>query len=229
MDAYIYQADLVCPECAKKIMAQLDAEGGRPRDPDDEHTYDSDDYPKGPYADGGGESDGPQNCGNCHVWLENPLTSHGVEQVLEMADDEIARGPEEYNRIMPAKGTGEDTENFSRWHGQPHKAIVLEWLEDLTNYGLSGEQADRLDRALAILRDGVSPEDYEAGRREDEGGDEAVGEAANRLVDRLLEGGDDRRAQILKHVDDHFSWPADATAAERAELIHDGFASGHAV
>lgn len=207
----MYQAALYCSECTDKIKERLDAEGARPDNPADENSFDSDDYPKGPYADGGGESDSPENCAGCHIWLENPLTADGVERVLEMAEEEVARGPEAYNRIMPAKSTGEDTDDFSRWHGLPHKSIVLEWLQDLAGYALTGEQRKRLARVLAVLRGG--------------GRNESVGESANKIVDRLLEDdGSERRTQILKHVDLRAQWPKDATPEERKELVNGGFA-----
>ncbi len=57
-DAYIYSADIYCADCARKLMETLAVPVGA--DPDDENTFDSDDYPKGPYADGGGEADSAQ-------------------------------------------------------------------------------------------------------------------------------------------------------------------------
>jgi hypothetical protein len=69
MDAYIYDADIYCEGCADEIKQRLDA----PESPDDESTYDSGDYPKGPYANGGGESDYPQVCGGCGEALDNPV------------------------------------------------------------------------------------------------------------------------------------------------------------
>lgn len=71
MEAYIYKADLLCGECG--VAA---SEGLKPSD-------DSDSYPQGPYADGGGEADTAQHCGACHVFLENPLTSDGINGVRE--------------------------------------------------------------------------------------------------------------------------------------------------
>ena len=44
----------------------------------DENDYDSDDLPKGPYSNGGGEADTPQHCDGCGAFLENPLTGDGV-------------------------------------------------------------------------------------------------------------------------------------------------------
>lgn len=95
--AYIYCADIYCEACADDIRKRLTAEGKRPKNWQDERTFDSDEYPKGPYDNGGGESDGPQHCGShdecldptiidgqkCGHFLENPLTTHGVEYLLE--------------------------------------------------------------------------------------------------------------------------------------------------
>ncbi len=83
MDVYIYCADIYCAECGEAIRKDVAKDGGLPADELDEYTYDSNDYPKGPYADGGGESDCPQHCGNCHTFLENPLTADGYEYVQE--------------------------------------------------------------------------------------------------------------------------------------------------
>ncbi len=150
----MFQAALYCESCGEAIRARLDSEGKRPANRRDEFTYDSDDYPKGPYRDGGGEADTAQHCDGCHVWLENPLTVDGVENVICALTEEAAKGPEEFDRVMPAKGTGEDCEAFAVWHGQPHKAIVLQWADGIAydGYALSDDQQLRLSRALAILR-----------------------------------------------------------------------------
>lgn len=84
MDAYIFKSDLYCPQCIAEIKANILAFGGfTPPNPNDETSYDSDTYPKGPYSDGGGESDSPAHCGTCHVFLENPLTQAGEDYVRE--------------------------------------------------------------------------------------------------------------------------------------------------
>jgi hypothetical protein len=49
----------------------------------DENDYDSDDLPKGPYPNGGGEADTPQHCDRCGAFLENPLTQAGYRYVNE--------------------------------------------------------------------------------------------------------------------------------------------------
>ena len=83
MNVYMYLAALYCEVCGEKIKEELDAAGQRPEDPDDEGSFDSDDYPKGPYPDGGGEADTPQHCDECCLFLENPLTDEGVHYVRE--------------------------------------------------------------------------------------------------------------------------------------------------
>ena len=145
---WIYQADLWCEDCIERIKAE--ARQPAHVDESDESTYDSDEWPKGPYSDGGGESDCPQNCAGCHRFLGNPLTSEGVEYVLEALESE-ASDLEAANRIMPAKGTAEDSPDFAYWHGSPHKAIVLEWAEDLDFYGLTEDQEQRLEAARSKL------------------------------------------------------------------------------
>lgn len=72
MEAYIYNADIYCPRCAKLIQSDLAP------------TSDSDSYPQGPYANGGGDSDSPQHCARCLTFLENPLTVDGVAYVREL-------------------------------------------------------------------------------------------------------------------------------------------------
>ena len=71
MDAWIFQADVYCDDCARELIAECKGSD----------TGDSDDYPQGPYPDGGGEADCPQHCGSCGVFLENPLTGEGYEYV----------------------------------------------------------------------------------------------------------------------------------------------------
>ena len=58
----------------------------------DENDYDSDDLPKGPYTNGGGEADTPQHCDGCGVFLENPLTGDGVRYVNEKLTEHARDG-----------------------------------------------------------------------------------------------------------------------------------------
>jgi len=92
MDAYIYQAALLCEDCGKDVRETLSREGKAPSDPDDEGSYDSDEFPKGPYPQGGGEADSPQSCDSCGLFLENPLTRDGVNYVLDLILDHFTKG-----------------------------------------------------------------------------------------------------------------------------------------
>ena len=76
MDAYIYQADIYCADCGEGLKSDLSTTPEDRRD-------DSETYPQGPYADGGGEADSPQHCADCGAFLENPLTGDGRRYVLD--------------------------------------------------------------------------------------------------------------------------------------------------
>jgi len=86
-EAYVYKADLICKECGDKVKAELTAQGKAPADPSNERSFDSDQFPKGPYPEGGGEADSPHHCGMCEKFLANPLTSDGEKYVLEAAQE----------------------------------------------------------------------------------------------------------------------------------------------
>lgn len=89
---YIYQADVWCDDCGRAIRKRLDRAGKTPKS--DEHTYDSDDYPK--HADEC-ESDVPDHCaagekclnaiilpsGGKVGMLMGELTQAGVEYVKD--------------------------------------------------------------------------------------------------------------------------------------------------
>lgn len=95
--AAIYLADVWCDDCADAIRKRLQSEGHAPEDPSDEHSYDSDEYPK--HAADDEESDSPQHCAageSCLNAVELPsgrkvgllfgrLTAEGVEYVQEAA------------------------------------------------------------------------------------------------------------------------------------------------
>jgi hypothetical protein len=102
MDAYIYRAALWCGPCIiKALVAERKAAPGTidmsPAEAleqivsangfTSEGHYDSDDLPKGPYAEGGGEADAPQHCDGCGQFLGNPLTVDGLIYVENMIRD----------------------------------------------------------------------------------------------------------------------------------------------
>lgn len=94
--AAIYQADIYCTDCGNLIRKELDAANKTPEEPDDERSYDSDDYPKSCGDDE--ESDSPQHCGSGETcvnaielsdgrkigcFVSDSLTDYGVEYVKE--------------------------------------------------------------------------------------------------------------------------------------------------
>lgn len=87
---YIYRADIWCEKCAVAIAEKLTQEGKAPADIINENTYDSDDFPKGPFFEE--ESDAPEHCAGCGIFLENPLTTDGREYMQGMVDQALASG-----------------------------------------------------------------------------------------------------------------------------------------
>jgi len=100
--SHIYQADVWCDDCAGAISARLGREGLAPENPDDERTFDSDEYPK--RADDDDEADTPQHCaagehcinavtlpsGEKVGYLFGELTAVGVEYVKEAIEEAAA-------------------------------------------------------------------------------------------------------------------------------------------
>lgn len=77
---YIYCADVYCKECVTGLRKDADyahAMGDIP----DYLMGDSNHYPQGPYDNE--ESDTPTHCGNCGMFLEQPLTQDGYQYVIE--------------------------------------------------------------------------------------------------------------------------------------------------
>lgn len=100
MLAYMFNAALLCEECGEEARRDLATKGKAPVDPDDEASYDSDDYPKGPYGNGGGEADTAQHCDYCGLFLANPLTSDGRRYVQTAIDDHHRFGDGDEDVIM---------------------------------------------------------------------------------------------------------------------------------
>jgi hypothetical protein len=100
--AYIYQAAVWCDDCAEEIMDSAwkeSADGAKygtriewemANGLDDERNYDSDEYPKSCY--GSDESDCPEHCDGCHVFLENDLTTDGADYVRATVNEDLRDG-----------------------------------------------------------------------------------------------------------------------------------------
>ena len=92
---YAYRAALYCEACGEKISAELTAQGKAPDDPDDEASYDSDDFPKSAIAgesdsvtfcDSGSECADPITLKSGHkigAHIEEDLTDEGQKSLLE--------------------------------------------------------------------------------------------------------------------------------------------------
>lgn len=91
MKAYIYQAALLCESCGELVKATTECPG----DPADEYTFDSDQYPKGPFPDGG-EAPAPAHCNHCGTFLENPLTDDGYEYAREACEESLGPVTEQW-------------------------------------------------------------------------------------------------------------------------------------
>ena len=85
MKIYQYDGDNYCGPCGEAIAATLPQPDAWNRD-----YPDSCSYPVG-YPSWWGESDTPDHCGNCELFLERNLTDDGIEYVLD-AVRELAQG-----------------------------------------------------------------------------------------------------------------------------------------
>ena len=112
---YIYQADVYCESCIDKIKEDLPP----PEVPHDKKTWDSDEYPKGPFFYE--ESDSFQHCCLCEEFLLNPLTPDGVEYTLNLIKE------------------------WSDLPGSGRMEILDQWVKELRDYYLDEDQVKVLD------------------------------------------------------------------------------------
>jgi hypothetical protein len=97
-DVYMFQGALLCEDCGQSVQNKIRAAGKAPENETDEGSFDSDDFPKGPFGDGGGESDTINHCYNgtscpnaielpcgskIGAWLGNDLTNDGVDWLVQ--------------------------------------------------------------------------------------------------------------------------------------------------
>ena len=78
---YVYRAALLCSECGQRRRAVLRPTMPASFDPDEEQSYDSDNFPKGPFPVG--ESDYLDYCDECGIFLHNRLTTEGRALLVE--------------------------------------------------------------------------------------------------------------------------------------------------
>lgn len=99
MKAYVFQAALWCETCTAANVLQVPADmlgvaiaRRRKAHGIPDGASDTDNVPDGPHADGGGESDSPQHCDACGVFLRNPLTTDGYEYVRDAIQEHNEHG-----------------------------------------------------------------------------------------------------------------------------------------
>lgn len=99
---FIYRAALLCHRCGNAVRERLTSEGKAPEQPDNESTYDSDNFPKvaGVEGDGQSEADSPQHCDQCHAFLHNRLTSDGDAFVDEAVRRFVVLGEGNFAVLM---------------------------------------------------------------------------------------------------------------------------------
>ena len=86
----IYTGNVYCEACGIAIRQKLTAEGKAPADVANEFSYESTDFPKGPYEEL--FSRRPCHCVECKQFLQNPLTEDGWEFVRAMVAENNAKG-----------------------------------------------------------------------------------------------------------------------------------------
>ena len=140
MQAYVYNAALFCEECGTQQIQNLTEDRSellsRPVDKED-----SNEWPQGPYGDGGGESDTPNHCETCGVFLENPLTDDGNEYVRERYAWERDTAHPSQSRMAI-----ETTQLWANYYGYldlPGNSYVV-WV------GLAGQDAFAVGAALSF-------------------------------------------------------------------------------
>jgi hypothetical protein len=139
MDVYLLDGEFYCEDCgAPKVEREVnddpDFDDEFFREVDDKNDEIDDTYP-----DGGGESDTPQHCAQCHRPLENPLTKDGVNYVLEAIRDELSKPRSERNKVATHWKEGE------YYAGCTATAVVRDWAEQLKYYCLDEEDARMVD------------------------------------------------------------------------------------
>src|ERR1035437_2794957 len=143
MDAYVFLADLLCGACGLTMVNACKAS-------EIEDTGDSGDFPQGPYADGGGESDSPQHCRECSLFLENPLTGDGVEYVKASVTNNGGQSPvvAQWCAFYGIEARGDENTPQDVGEPDPDTAVAEYRTEDL---GLAEEVAGRLVKQAKLF------------------------------------------------------------------------------
>jgi hypothetical protein len=129
-----YQADVYCNRCTEAIKKRIEKAGEAPEDPDDERSYDSDDYPKMVNLDDEA-SDSPQHCGaheeclaaiklpyggKIGAWLGGSLTSEGVESTVDMVWNDLT-SLQDHSRQVGRLWRKLYADDLSEFKGEPRE------------------------------------------------------------------------------------------------------------
>lgn len=158
MDAYIYRSDILCKYCGEGVREKINAIGKGPPFPNDESTYDSDEYPKGPYADGGGEADAPQYCAKCKEPLDNPVIPDSKGNTMEVTTEAFMawlakQNPED--RVDPWDATDCIGYRFLKDSGFPVGKCWIRWWNDES--GMDHDLPVEIGNVIDWATDQVAP------------------------------------------------------------------------
>ena len=104
MLTYIYDGKILCEECGRDIRELLEADGKKPIFPDNPWSYDSKDYPKGPYY-----SDvrigGPLfSCARCNASFGPLAFFQPQDRIIDPWTDPLPKPPKvKYGDFIPPK------------------------------------------------------------------------------------------------------------------------------
>lgn len=99
--AAIYAADIFCDSCGDDIRQRITTSGKAPKNPEDETTYDSGEFPK--CANDDDETDSPQHCGSGEDCLEAETLSDG-SKIGKLIGTNLTEEGVEYTREQIASG-----------------------------------------------------------------------------------------------------------------------------
>lgn len=131
MYAYAYKAALFCSDCTDIIKKDLDQKFQKSGAIPGLLINDSERYPQGPYANGGGEADCPQHCERCYKFLENPQTKDGIAFTMEALAQYVSIDDDDFDIDLVIGRLKEDIdfvgEGGPKVPGTLH--VLLQWAE----------------------------------------------------------------------------------------------------
>jgi hypothetical protein len=146
---YVYRADTYCDSCGEAIAAQLTREGLAPLDPTDEHTYDSDSFPKGSYPEEA--TDGPDHCASDACLEAVELGAYGLGEDAPLVGAETRTVGALLSDGLTEHGAAYLAEMLAESDLTPYqRALHAFWREAFADELVQVEDAALLDRARAL-------------------------------------------------------------------------------